>query len=68
MKEYEYLKQIINEKKTKDDDYIAVTQDIWAAFTQYYEAEEIKRPVRKLKSSTYYEGESLRVDTIFVNL
>jgi hypothetical protein len=37
MKEYEFLSQIINEKKTKDDDYIAVTQDIWAAFTQYYQ-------------------------------
>ena len=39
MKDYEYLKQIINEKKIKDDDYIAVTQEIWFAFTQYYEAE-----------------------------
>lgn len=68
MKEYEFLKQIINEKKNKDDDYIAVTEDIWLAFMQYYEGEEIRRPVIKLKSSTYYEGDSLRVDTIFVNL
>lgn len=37
MKEYDYLNQIINEKKYKDDDYIAVTADIWHTFIQYYE-------------------------------
>ena len=56
MKEYDYLNTIINEKKYKDDDYIAVTADIWNAFLQYYEGIEIKRPVRKLKGSTFYDS------------
>ena len=32
MKEYNFLEQIISEKKEKDDDYIAVTKEIWNAF------------------------------------
>ena len=45
-----------------------MTVDIWNAFLQYYEGIEIKRPVRKLKGSTFYDSEPLRCDTIFVNL
>lgn len=37
MKDYDFLGQIINEKKEKDNDYIAVTQDIWFGFLQFYE-------------------------------
>ena len=32
MNDYEYLGQVINEKKNKDDDFIAVTEDIWFTF------------------------------------
>ena len=56
MKDYEFFGQLINEKKDKDDDYIAITEDIWLAFLQYYEGEAIMRPVRKLKGSLYYDS------------
>lgn len=36
MKDYEYMGQIINEKREKDVDYIAVTEDIWLGFLQFY--------------------------------
>jgi hypothetical protein len=68
MKEYDYFRQIIAEKKVKDDDYLAVTQEIWYGLLQYYEGEEIRRPVRSLKGSTYYDSDLVKCDTIFVNL
>jgi hypothetical protein len=37
MTQYQYLNQVINEKKYKDDDYIAITKDIWETFLQFYE-------------------------------
>ena len=32
MKEYNFLEQVISEKKEKEDDYIAITKEIWEAF------------------------------------
>lgn len=58
---------MISEKKVKDDDYIAVTEDIWLGFLQFYEGEEIRCPVRKLKGTTFYDSEPLRCDTVIVN-
>lgn len=57
-----------NEKKEKDDDFIAVTPDIWYAFLNYYEGEQVRRPVKINKGSVYYDGEPLRCDVIFANL
>jgi hypothetical protein len=56
------------EKRTKDDDYIAVTPDIWEAFTTYYTAEQIRRPIRLLKGSTYYDGDLLKCDVVIADL
>lgn len=56
------------EKRTKDDDYIAVTPDIWEAFTTYYTGEQIRRPIRLLKGSTYYDGDLLKCDVVIADL
>lgn len=68
MKNYQYLNKLIGEKKVKDDDYIAITKDIWDNFLLFYEGEEIIRPVRRNKGSTFYDSEPLRCDVIFANL
>jgi hypothetical protein len=36
MEEYQYLNQVSGEKRVKDDDFIAVTHDIWEGFLNYY--------------------------------
>lgn len=68
MKNYQYLNKLIGEKNTKDDDYIAITKDIWDNFMIFYEGEEIQRPVRRMKGSTFYDSEPLKCDVIFANM
>jgi hypothetical protein len=37
-------------------------------FLKYYEGEQVRRPVRPLKGSIFYDGEPLRCDVILANL
>jgi hypothetical protein len=68
MPQYQYLNERVNDKKIKENDFIAVTQDIWQAFSNYYEGEQIRRTIQITKTSIFYEGELLKCDLIFAHL
>lgn len=67
MEEYQYLNEYTGEKRVKDDDYIAITADIWQALLTYYTGIQIRRTVRVLKSSTRYD-DPLRCEVVLVNI
>lgn len=68
MAEYQYLNEITSDKKFKDTDFIAITQDIWEALLQYYEGWQIRRPVIITKGSVFYDGNMLRCDVIIADI
>lgn len=68
MEQYSYLTELAGEKRIKDDDYIAVTPDIWEAFLAYYSGDQLRRPARITKSSTYYDGDLLKCDVVIADL
>lgn len=68
MEEYQYLTEVTGEKRIKDDDFIAVTADIWEGFLAYYAGCQIRRPIRLLKGSTFYDGDLLKCDVVLLHM
>lgn len=66
--EYQYLNEITSDRKFKDTDFIAITQDIWEALLQYYEGWQIRRPVLITKGSVFYDGNMLRCDVVIADI
>lgn len=66
--EYQYLNEITSDRKFKDTDFIAITQNIWETLLQYYEGWQIRRPVLITKGSVFYDGNMLRCDVIIADI
>lgn len=69
MPDYAYLNKIIDSKLAMQEDYIPVTQALWETFDSLYgPGEEIKRPVRELKSGkNYVDGALMKTDFFFID-
>ena len=66
--EYQYLNLVVNDKMDKDDDYFAVSEQLWEALKDLYDISvDIVRPVKKTKKSYFYDAELLACDIIMVN-
>ena len=67
LEQFTYLNSILNEKLDRDD-FMPVGSKVWEALLQHYEvSDDILRPLRKDKSSFFYDIELLTCDVIFID-